>query len=149
MLITLFTDVSHDHQSRIGAYAWWAKVDDVTFRGAAVFDDAIESSNVAKIYGVINGVYAAIHTIKPPSGTKIVAQSDSGIAIAVLQGRAARRYIRLHQMMTAMLTKHCLEIEYRQAANAWCDQTARALMRDHRKQAGFNSGFLTGLGGIQ
>lgn len=146
MLITLFTDVSHDHRSRIGAYAWWAKVNGLTFRGAGVFRDAIENNNVAELCGLINGVFAAINEIKPEPGSKFIAQSDSGVAIAVLRGQTNDKYATLRQVMMDKLTRHGLQVEYRHvkahkgnatprnAVNSWCDRTARALMKARRSQ---------------
>lgn len=137
MVITLFTDISHSHQSGIGAYAWMAKVDGDQYQGGGVFRDLISNTNVAEVLGLINGVYASINRIAPVPGSKYIVQSDSGVAIAILEGRSGGNRLEtaaMCRMMQEMLAKHELKVEYRHVTkgNAWCNRTARALMKQHR-----------------
>jgi len=137
-MITLFTDVSHDHRAGVGAYAWWAETQEgESYRGAGIFPELIDHTNVAEVYGMVNGVYAAIKEIQPPEASKIVMETDSGVAISALAGHAYRHphYEVLAQMLTTKLAEHGLEIEYKHAkAHPWCDRIARALMRQHRSE---------------
>jgi ribonuclease HI len=147
MLITLFTDVSHDHRTGIGAYAWWAKVNGIAYRQAGLFRDRINNNNLAEVCGLVNGLYGAITKIEPPSGAKFIAQSDSGIAIAALKGGSGgAKYDTIRRAVDAKLAQRELIVEYRHvqahkgnvtprnAVNSWCDRTARALMRSRRDQ---------------
>jgi ribonuclease HI len=144
-LITLFTDISHDHQTGIGAYAWWAMVNGATFRGANVFRDRVTDNNVAEVWGLINGVFASIQAINPPAGAKYIAQTDSGVPIAILEGRSGAdktMNVGLRALMDDKLAKHGLLIEYRHVPahkgdtrnlmNSWCDREARRLMKQRR-----------------
>lgn len=137
MVITLFTDISHSHQSGIGAYAWLAKVDGEQYQGAGVFRDLIKDTNIAEVLGLINGVFASISQIAPMPGSKYIVQSDSGVAISILEGRSGGNRLEaagMRRMMQEMLAKHELRVEYRHVAkgDAWCDRTARALMKQRR-----------------
>jgi ribonuclease HI len=158
MLITLFSDISFCHQTGVGAYAWWAKVNGQTFRGGGVFRELIRDSNVAEVYGLINAIYASINEIKPIPGSKYIAESDSGVAISILQGKSGGTRLEntvLRQMMDQKLAKHALQVEYRHvsahkgdatprnAVNSWCDRTARALMRQRRRTLAEAGGLLS------
>ena len=137
-MITLFIDVSHDHRAGIGAYAWHAEVDGSKYYGADLFPEPIEKINVAEVCGVVNGVCAVIKEIRPPQTSKIIAETDSGVAISALEGRSHRhpQYDTLCRMMATKLAEHGLDIEYRRTkAHPWCDRTARALMRQYRSES--------------
>ena len=135
MMITLSTDVSHDHRAGVGAYAWLAEAKGSTYRGAGLFHELIDDINAAEIYGLVSSVYAVIQELQPPSESRIVVETDSAIAIAALEGRTHRRayYETLHDALKTKLAEHRLGIEFRyHKAHPWCDRIARALMRQRR-----------------
>lgn len=141
-IITLFTDISHDHHTGIGAYAWWATVNGTDYRGADVFRDLVTDNNVAEVWGLISGVFASIKMINPPAGSKYIAQTDCGVAIAILEGRSGADKtvnVGLRALMEAKLAQHGLLIEYQQVpahngneVTSLCDRVARRLMKRRR-----------------
>lgn len=145
MLITMFTDVSLHPASGLASYAIWAKVNGTTIRQARLFRQPIHDSNVAEVCGIINGLYFVINTIKPPAGSKILAQSDSETALSVLRGSNRNALFNgLPERRTAVLDGTGIVVEYRHvkghkgartprnAVNTWCDHACRKVLREHQ-----------------
>ena len=84
MLITLFTDASHCSETRVGAYAAWAKADGRTVRRAGVLKDRVPDSSIAEAQAMVNGLCFALAALMPPRGSKILAQTDCVMAIRAL-----------------------------------------------------------------
>ena len=87
MLITLFTDASYCSQTRIGAYAVWAKTDGRTLRRAGLLKQPAASSALAETMALVNGIHLAITGMRPPPASRIIAQTDCLTAIEALAGR--------------------------------------------------------------
>lgn len=138
----MFTDISLVPSSGLAAYAVWAKVDGNTMRDARLFKQPIHDSNVAEVCGIINGLYMVVTIIKPPTDSKIIAQSDSATALDVLRGINRNPLFKgLVERCTAVLDGTGITVEYRHvkghkgvrtprnAVNTWCDRACRQVLR--------------------
>ncbi len=151
-LITLFTDAGFCPDRRIGVWAAWAKCDGRTMRVSGVLRGPVPNSTIAELRALVNGVHCVLGQIGPVPGAKIIAQSDSQIAITVFQGtgytRASKRVLvdAERERMRAM-TAGRVVIEYRHvsahkgtatprnAVNTWCDLECRRHLKAARALA--------------
>jgi ribonuclease HI len=146
MLITLFTDASYCHRTRVAAYAVWAKADGRTVRHSGVLKQLVPTSALAETMALVNGIYVTIAAMRPPSASKIIAQTDCLGAIHALTGTVKRpRAIRAFApIVTAYQQKiasagvvvelrhvsgHRGTVTPRNAVNSWCDAECHRLMR--------------------
>jgi ribonuclease HI len=146
MLITLFTDASHCAQTRVGAYAAWAKADGRTVRRAGVLKEPVPDSSVAEAQALVNGLCFALAALSPPPGSKIIAQTDCLIAIQALTGqlrkqKSVARYALIRTAYQTRIASAGIAVEFRHvsahkgvvtprnAVNTWCDKECRKLMR--------------------
>ena len=130
-------------QSKIGAYAIWAKANDRTLRYANLFKRPVDDVNLAEACALINGVVVSLKTMQPRAA-RIIAQTDSLAAIGLLTNRERPSYGGLVEIMKAKLVAYDARIEYRHvgghkgtatprnAVNTWCDQESRRLLREAR-----------------
>jgi ribonuclease HI len=152
MLITLFTDASFCHRTRIAAYAAWAKTDGRTVRRAGVLKQPVANSTLAETMALVNGIYVAIGVLKPPAASRIIAQTDCLGAIEALNGTIQRpQALRVFaEVVAAYRDKiggagvtvefrhvggHKGTVTPRNAVNTWCDTECRRLMRAARSEA--------------
>jgi hypothetical protein len=154
MLITLFTDASHCADTHVAAYAIWAKTDGRTIRRAGVLKERPPDSAVAEAQAqaLVNGLCFALAMLKPPTGSKIIAQTDCLSAIAALTGklkkpRAIARFMAISSAYATRFADTGVEVEFRHvgahkgvvtprnAVNTWCDKECRRLMRLARSDA--------------
>jgi ribonuclease HI len=142
MLITLFTDASHCDRTLLASYAAWMKVNGQTHRRAAMLRGRVPTSNTAELRALVNGIFIALHSIQPPPGSRIIAQTDSQTAIDILtRPNASEPEAKL---LAKKLATTEIEIEYRHvnghrgnvtprnAVNTWCDVECRRLLREAR-----------------
>jgi ribonuclease HI len=149
MLITLFTDASYCDRSRVGAYAAWAKADGRTVRHSGVLKQPVPSSSLAETMALVNGIHLAIAAMRPPSSSKIIAQTDCLTAIQALTGmlkraQAIRDYAAVIAAYRDKVAAAGVVVEFRHvrghkgtvtprnAVNTWCDGECRRLMRAAR-----------------
>jgi ribonuclease HI len=153
MLITLFTDASYCHRTRVAAYAVWAKTDGRTVRHSGVLKELVPHSALAETMALVNGIYLTIAAMRPPAASKIIAQTDCLGAIHALSGtvRRARAVRQFAAVVTAYQQKiaaagimvefrhvsgHRGTVTPRNAVNTWCDAECRRLMRQARAGLG-------------
>jgi hypothetical protein len=146
MLITLFTDASHCTQTHVAAYAVWAKAEGRTIRRTEILKERPSDSAVAEAQALVNGLCIALATLKPPPGSKIIAQTDCLSAIAALTGqlkksRAIARFVSVTSAYASRVACTGVAVEFRHvgahkgvvtprnAVNTWCDKECRRLMR--------------------
>ena len=152
MLITLFTDASYCHRTRIAAYAAWAKADGRTVRHAAVLKQPVATSTLAEAMALVNGIYLAIAAIRPPPASRIIAQTDCLAAIEALNGKLLRpkainAYADVIAAYSDKIAASGIVVEFRHvrghkgtvtprnAVNTWCDNECRRLLRTARGAA--------------
>ncbi|HTW70865.1 MAG TPA: RNase H family protein, partial [Acetobacteraceae bacterium] len=152
MLITLFTDASYCSRFRIGAYAAWAKADGRTVRHSGVLKQAVASSSLAETMALVNGIFVALAAMRPPTASKIIAQTDCLTAIHALSGmlRKAATIKQYEPVVAAYRGKiaaagiavefrhvsgHKGTVTPRNAVNTWCDAECRRLLRAARETA--------------
>ncbi len=146
MIITIFTDASYCDRYKIGTYAIWAKYQGYTLRYSGVFKNRLSCNNYAEAAALANGVHLSIKHFDPPGRTKIIAQTDSIIAIEALSGRAlkAGKYADAYNRINEAVIARSLRIEYRHvkghrgrsdrrsAVNTWCHKQCIRLLREER-----------------
>jgi ribonuclease HI len=149
MLITLFTDASYCSRSRVAAYAAWAKADGRTVRHSGVLKQQVPNSSLAETMALVNGIHLAIATMRPPTASKIIAQTDCLAAIQALSGmlqraQAIRQYAAVVAAYREKVAAAGIVVEFRHvrghkgtvtsrnAVNTWCDGECRRLMRAAR-----------------
>ena len=149
MLITLFTDASYCHRSRIGAYAAWAKTDGRTLRHSGLLRQPAANSTLAETMALVNGIHLAIAGMRPPPASRIIAQTDCLTAIDALAGRftnprTIQHYARIVAAYRERVDAAGVVVEFRHvgghrgtvtprnAVNTWCDTECRRLMRAAR-----------------
>lgn len=149
MLITLFTDASYCHRSRIAAYAAWAKTDGRTLRYSGVLKQPAANSTLAETMALVNGIHLAIAGMRPPAASRIIAQTDCLTAIDALTGRLTnpRTIAQFADIVAAYRDRvsaagvvmefrhvggHKGTVTPRNAVNTWCDAECRRLMRAAR-----------------
>lgn len=149
MLITLFTDASYCHRTRVAAYAVWANTDGRTVRHSGVLKQLVPHSALAETMALVNGIYLTIAAMRPPAASKIIAQTDCLGAIHALNGtvRRARAVRQFAAVVTAYQQKiaaagimvefrhvsgHRGTVTPRNAVNTWCDAECHRLMRQAR-----------------
>jgi len=152
MLITLFTDASHCAQTKIGAFAIWAKADGRTIRRAGLFQDRVPDSSLAETQALVNGLCIVLSQLTPPPGSKIIAQTDCEAAISALTGTSRKaksiaRYAPARAIYESRVTAAGITVEFRHvrahkgtvtprnAVNTWCDKACRQWMRAGRAAA--------------
>lgn len=136
MLITMFTDVSVIHD--VGAYGVWAKSAGRIIRHADIFRNPVSGFNFAEICGVINGLSIVLKRANPPSGTRIMAQTVSELAIQVLQGANRHpSFSKLIEGRDAVLKDTGVSVSYvlvrRRAIagtpwDAWCSKEPKRIL---------------------
>jgi ribonuclease HI len=152
VLITMFTDAGFCPDTRLATWAMWAKVNGASVMHSGVLRDRPDSSNVAEIFALANGMVAMTRLIGPPRGSRVIAQTDSTTAIAAFEGRA---YLRKKSrptvsaaldVMRATIERFDLVVEYRhvpghratvnprQTINTWCDRECKRLLRQARTE---------------
>lgn len=149
MLITLFTDASYCHRSRIGAYAAWAKSDGRTLRHSGLLRQPAANSSLAETMALVNGIHLAIAGMRPPPASRIIAQTDCLAAIDALAGRftnqkTIQQYAAIVAAYRDRVAAAEIVVEFRHvgghkgtvtpsnAVNTWCDNECRRLMRAAR-----------------
>jgi len=154
MLITLFTDASHCHKTKIGAYAIWAKANGNTLRHSGVFKQKSADSADAELKAVINGVFVVLSVMQPAAGSRIIAQSDCLLAIRLLENPKPPKKKATRDKVSSIITEfrkrvaasgvsvefrhvtgHKGNVTTRNAVNTWCDNECRRLMRAARTEA--------------
>ena len=150
MLITLFTDASYCHRSRVGAYAAWAKTDGRTVCHSGVVKQPVASSSLAEAMALVNGIHLVLAAMRPPAASRIIAQTDCLTAIEALNGaikrpQAVRQYEPIVAAYRAKVAAAGVTVEFRHvsahkgtvtprnAVNTWCDNECRRLMRAARE----------------
>lgn len=148
MIITLFTDASVCRENRIAAYAIWAKCDGRTIRRSGLLTSKTVDSSAAELGALVNGVYFVIAGFAPPPASKIIAQTDSGLARFILTKATLtdkqKRYRRFRTAMDQQVAAAGIELEVRlvkghqghtttrSSVNTWCDREAKRVMRAAR-----------------
>ena len=151
MLISLFTDAGFCPKAGIGTYAVWAKANGRTIRKSGVLKSKQDGSDLAELRALVNGVAFVVSMMRPPIGSRIIAQTDCLSAISAVTGqgyrnkKARERVADTLAFLQRTIEAGQLRVEYRHvkghkgnvsprnAVNSWCDaectrhlQTARA-----------------------
>lgn len=150
LLITMFTDASHCSQTKLAAYAVWAKVNGETIRRSGLFRDKLPDSMIAEAMALVNGIHIVVATLAPPPQSRIIAQTDCLAVIGLLtnpirRGRTKQKYAAILDRYRSAVSTAQIEVEFRHVAshkgdstprnavNTWCDRECRALMRQARR----------------
>jgi ribonuclease HI len=152
LLITLFTDAGFCPDRKIGTWAAWAKCNGVTSMVSGALRGNVEGSDIAEMRALVNGVCAVLARIKPPRGSRIIAQTDCQSAINAMLGTGYKKKQAKHRVrhatdeMRKRLTAAGVQIKYRHvpghlgmatprnAVNTWCDRECTRLLRQARAE---------------
>lgn len=150
MLVTLFTDAGFCPDTRCASYAVWAKANGRTLRHAGVLRGEVPGSEIAELRALANGVALVLSTIKPPAGSRIIAQTDCQVAINAMLGTGFKKAHAQERVRHAVedirnrLLAAEVAIEYRHvrghkgvvtarnAVNTWCDAECTRHLRQAR-----------------
>lgn len=150
MLVSLFTDASWCHRTKVGGWGAWAKSERGKFSTGAAFKDEAPNSTVAEMWAVINGIQATMNQPLFEVGDKILVQTDcEGIVYLMATRRPPEahknRYKKLltrldelaHKGNSVFIPKHVKGHtsgkEPRLWVNIFCDKIARKHMELARK----------------
>lgn len=155
MLVTLLTDASWCPETHAGGYGFWIATQRGKLGGSGRFRELCNSSSVAEMMAIVNGVYAAVkHELFQP-GDKLLIQTDSkdaiggflyGLGCGSVQHQGAINYLHsVCQAYSINVLEGTLEFRHvkahrpsklgnRYAANNLCDETAKKHMRAWREE---------------
>lgn len=152
-LVTLFTDAGFCPHTNLASYAVWAKADGGTLRKSGVLRGKLETSDIAEMRALANGVALVLSAMKPRNGARIIAQTDCQSAISAMLGtgykkKAAQERVRhATEVVRDKLIAAGVTIEYRHvgghmgnrtprnAVNTWCDGECRRWLKQARAEA--------------
>src|SRR5487761_2065467 len=118
-LITLFTDAGFCPKTHVASWAAWAKANGQTYRQSGVMNGKIDTSDIAELRAIANGVAMVMRHMKPTRGAKIIAQTDCAAAMQAILGtgyktpRAQRRVKSAVDYINNRLTAAGVSIEMR------------------------------------
>ena len=153
MIITIFSDASYCPDTGVGAWAAWAKYDGNRMREAGKFRTLAINSTHAEMMAIVNALHTAMQHFQPHGATVLI-QTDSIDAISRLSGYTSkkgkketsfavqpavdqfREIVAKYKISICMkhVRAHVRDMTPREAVNDWCDRTAKALMREARKE---------------
>jgi ribonuclease HI len=146
MLITMFTDAGFEPKLGAATWAVWAKESGKTLRYSGTIEGIVADNNVAEAMAIVNGLWCVNRVIKPPLGTKIIAQTDSLVAIDILTDKSYTRgrkrlqvatirekfneFINVFRFMIDLrhVEAHKGDNTPRNAVNTWCDRECSSLL---------------------
>jgi ribonuclease HI len=91
MLITLFSDASLCHQSRVGGWAAWLKSDRGAMRLGAPFAVKVSDTSLAEAMAVVNALSCGIRDGLILEQDVVLVQTDNNAVMTILDGTARRR----------------------------------------------------------
>lgn len=112
MLVSLFSDASHCHETRVAAWAAWAKSERGQVSHAAPFLDRIKQTHQAELGSIVNGVFLVVSRGVALPGDEILVQNDCMRALQLLRGgpKTAKATARDYHMLS-MLKKFTTDNE--------------------------------------
>ena len=150
-LVTLFTDAGLCPRTHVATWAAWAKADGRKLERSGVLRDCPDTSDIAELHALVNGICLVIDVIKPRHGARIIAQTDCQSAIGAALGTGYRsqsgaaRVAGALKVLRAKVREAGVTVEYRHvpghagkgtprtAVNTWCDAECKRHLREARK----------------
>lgn len=147
MIVTINTDASYHHPSKIGSYAYWIKSDYGVINKYGCFKEVVENNQVAELMAIVN----ALHALSKSNWEcirRIVINTDCMNVIHYLNGdkSAIKRYdikVKYFKSIGALYFKYKKEYfpdahiflrhvkahvditDSRKYVNDWCDKYAK------------------------
>jgi len=92
-MITIITDASFGHESKLAGWAAWAVCDRVRIKGMGYPKHHVNNSGEAEFIALVQGFIMATTHFLPAPGTRVLLQSDNQQALKVIDTRYARSQI--------------------------------------------------------
>lgn len=140
MRATVITDASFCNATKKAGWAAWIVIAGVRHKKYGAFKNKVDRSDLSELYAAWNGIFIA----RQLGATSILLQTDCEAAIQLLSGGVSdrqKRYMKRlrkkkHLDMSGVIFKHVKghtdKDDARSYVNRWCDEMAKAAMREVR-----------------
>lgn len=150
MIVTIFSDISLCHKSRVGAWAMWAKSLRGCCEAQGVFREYSKHTDELELMALANAVAITRTREVAMTGDRLICQTDNLAAIRALECREQSKRVRIRMEPLAArfreiaegcafelrhVRAHTMRADKRSYINGVVDRKARALMQKARKEA--------------